>query len=457
MVWQAVIERFEQQAPASVMARLALEQALPAHWIDEVFETHRQRQYPRELLFSTVVELMTLVSLGLRPSLHAAARKLDERLPVSLAALYDKVNRCEPPVLRALVQGSAQRLAPLVACLPGQASLPGWQLRVLDGNHLPASDKRLAALRGFRGAARPGHTLVLYDPDSALVCDIVACEDAHQSERVAAATLIESALAQQVWIADRHFCTAALLRGLSERQACFIVREHAHHPRVSERGPWGQCTDIETGRVREQGIKLKSHEGQEQPWRRIEIELSSPTESGDTHIALWSNLPSDVEAATIARLYRKRWRIEGMFQRLESVLHSEIKSLGHPRAALLGFAAALLAYNVLALLKRVIEQAHEATHPELDVSTFHLTVEINSGYEAMALALPPEHLPTVGSLQPCQLIERLLRLAARLKPRQLSTSKRAPKPQVPKGFVDAGLARSHVATARVIKAGRATP
>lgn len=44
-----------------------------------------------------------------------------------------------------------------------------------------ASDKRLAVLRGSRGAARPGHTLVVYDPDSALVCDIVACEDAHQS------------------------------------------------------------------------------------------------------------------------------------------------------------------------------------------------------------------------------------------------------------------------------------
>ncbi|TQM99456.1 hypothetical protein BDD18_4116 [Acidovorax temperans] len=117
----------------------------------------------------------------------------------------------------------------------------------------------------------------------------------------------------------------------------------------------------------------------------------------------------------------------------------------------------MLAYNVLALLKRVIEKAHEATHPELDVSTFHLTVEINSGYEAMALALPPEHLPQVGDVQPCQLMERLLLLAARLKPRQLTTSKRAPKPQVPKGFVDGSLARSHVATARVIKAGRATP
>jgi hypothetical protein len=91
------------------MARLALERALPAHWIDEVFDEHRQRQYPRELLFSTVVELMTLVTLGLRPSLHAAARQMDEQLPVSLAALYDKVNRTEPAILRALVQGSAQR------------------------------------------------------------------------------------------------------------------------------------------------------------------------------------------------------------------------------------------------------------------------------------------------------------------------------------------------------------
>lgn len=37
----------------------------------------------------------------------------------------------------------------------------------------------------------------------------------------------------------------------------------------------------------------------------------------------------------------------GMFQRLESVLHSEIKNLGRPRVALLGFAVAVLAYTVL--------------------------------------------------------------------------------------------------------------
>ncbi|SFL03551.1 hypothetical protein SAMN04244574_04345, partial [Azotobacter beijerinckii] len=94
-MWDEVLARFEKQAPASVMARLALERAMPAAWVDEVFEANRQRQYPRELLFSTVVELMSLVSLGLRPSLHAAARQMDN-LPVSVTALYDKVSRTEP-------------------------------------------------------------------------------------------------------------------------------------------------------------------------------------------------------------------------------------------------------------------------------------------------------------------------------------------------------------------------
>ena len=73
LVWPAVLERFERQAPAAVMARMALGHALPAGWVDEVFETHRRRQCSREPLFSTVVELTTLVSPDLRSSLHAAA------------------------------------------------------------------------------------------------------------------------------------------------------------------------------------------------------------------------------------------------------------------------------------------------------------------------------------------------------------------------------------------------
>src|SRR4029453_15645020 len=95
---EELLARFEAHAPLSVMMRLALEQAMPAGWIDEGFESTRQRQYRRGSVFLTVVKVTSLVSLGLRPSLHAAAKK-DTELPVSIAALYDKVRRTEPAIL----------------------------------------------------------------------------------------------------------------------------------------------------------------------------------------------------------------------------------------------------------------------------------------------------------------------------------------------------------------------
>lgn len=444
-MWAEVLERFERQAPVSVMARVALQQALPAQWIDEVFEASRQRQYPRELLMSSVVELMLLVSLGLRPSLHAAARKF-EQLPVSLAALYDKVNRTEPQVLRALVQGSAQRLAPVIAQVGATLSLPGWQLRIIDGNHLPASEKRLAPLREQRGAAMPGHTLVVYDPDRALVTDIVACEDAHESERSAAAILMAGASAGQLWIADRHFCTRTLLQGWQKTGACFLVREHARHPKLQQQGDWREAGRCETGVLHEQSIKI---EETGPVWRRIRLVLEQPSESGDSELSFWSNLPPEITAAQIASLYRCRWRIEGLFGRLESVLNSEIRTLGQPRAALLAFATAILAYNVLSLLKRCIEEAHREQAPELDVSTYHLAVHVSSDYQGMLIALPAQAWE--DELTPPHLAQYLLRLAKRVSPRSVATAKRGPKKHKPKGYVEAAAVRKQLSTARVLR------
>lgn len=448
-MWKEVLERFEREAPVSVMTRVALERALPGEWIDEVFEANRQRQYPRELLMSTVVELMMLVSLGLRPSLHAAAKKM-QSLPVTLAALYDKVNHTEPAVLRALVQGSAARLAPVVAATGSQPSLAGWKLRILDGNHLPASEKRLGPLRSHRGAAMPGHTLVVYDPDSALVTDILACEDAHESERVGAKTLLEQAQCGELWIADRHFCTRTLLQGWQDAQASFIVREHAQHPRVLHEAPWQAAGRSETGMLHEQAIGIQDTDDAA-PWRRIRLVLDIPTDSGEQEIRLWSNLPQSITAEQIALLYRKRWRIESLFGRLESVLHSEIKSLGHPRAALLGFATAVLAYNVLALLKRCVEQAHRESAPELDVSTYHLGVHVASDYRGMLIALQPQAWQEWSRACAQRVAEYLLSLASNVSPRSVATAKRGPKKDKPGGYVTAAEARKRLSTARVLR------
>lgn len=447
-MWAEVLARFEKKAPASVMAKLVLEQAIAAEWVDQVFEEHRQRQYPRELLFSTIVELMSLVSLGLRPSLHAAARQMDG-LPVSLAALYDKVSRTEPALLRALVTGSAQRLTPTIEELGCSAILPGWQLRVVDGNHLPSTEKRLGALRRERGAARPGFSVVVYDPDLDQVVDLQPCEDAYASERVGVLPLLEKATAGQLWMADRLYCTLPVMEACEDTGASFIIREQSKHPRLLKESDWQESVAAATGSVREQIIEVKGgHQ-----WRRVELSLQPPTDSGDTTLLFWSNLPDTISAEQVADLYRRRWSIEGMFQRLESVLDSEIETLGNPKAALLGFTSAVLAYNVLSVLKRSVEQAHRPNQTDdWEASIFHLTVQVRSGYEGMQIALPPELLSIPVAAQ--GLAQQLLALARNIQPKAVAKSKRGPKVPKPKEWLEGKAANAHVSTDRVLKAAK---
>ena len=98
----------------------------------------------------------------------------------------------------------------------------------------------------------------------------------------------------------------------------------------------------------------------------------------------------------------------------------------------------------------LIQQAHRTGHSDLDVSTYHLAVDIASDYGTMLRMLPPTHLPSADE-DPRQLLERLLLLARRMSPKQLATSKRKPKAAQTKGYVDGAIARSHVSTARVLK------
>ena len=168
-------------------------------------------------------------------------------------------------------------------------------------------------------------------------------------------------------------------------------------------------------------------------------------------------LPSEVVAQRIAELYLKRWRIEGMFHRLEPVLKSEITSLGHPRAALLGFAVALLAYNILATLKRCVEFAHREQVPQLEVSTYHLALHLRSGYEGMLIALPASHWQQWANADPPKLTQHLLRIARKTRPASLAVAKRAPKIKKTKEYVDVLQASAHFSTYRVLKNAKKTP
>lgn len=455
MVMDAVVERCAKHSPVTVMARLALQRALEPAWIDALFERECGAQYTRELLFSTVVELMSVVAVGLRPSVHAAAQACPD-LPVSIQALYDKIRRTEPNLVQALVAGSAERLGQiLMPMLPHkQPIVPGYRLRIVDGNHLPASEKRLKPLRGFRGAALPGQSLVVYDPDWELVVDLAPCEDGHAQERTVMEALLRRAQAGQLWIADRNFSTRTILCGWQARGCGFIVREHSRTPSPEVLGEMRHRGRVETGAVYEQAVVIEDDAGRQVQLRRIEIRLEAPTEEGDTVIRILTNVPaSRLATRQVARLYRRRWQIESLFGRLESVLHSEVKPLGHPRAALLAFGVAVLAYNVLSVLQSAIWQAHDLQEGELELSPFYMAVEIRAGYHGMLMAVPPEAWDAYDAMSASQLAKLLLQIARHVKPKTLRKHPRGPKAPKQKGYVDGATARRHVSTARVLKDG----
>ena len=61
MILGPVFERFLNESPISVMSRATIEHALSASALDTLFEHTAERGYTRELLFSTTVDLMSLV------------------------------------------------------------------------------------------------------------------------------------------------------------------------------------------------------------------------------------------------------------------------------------------------------------------------------------------------------------------------------------------------------------
>lgn len=92
MILAEVFERFISESPLTVMLRIQLEQSLSADEVDELFEQQAHRQYHRELLFSTVVTLMSLVVCGISPSINAAYQSKAKGIGVRIQSVYNKLS-----------------------------------------------------------------------------------------------------------------------------------------------------------------------------------------------------------------------------------------------------------------------------------------------------------------------------------------------------------------------------
>lgn len=445
-------EAFVQRSPISVMVRAVLERAFHASRLDALFEHTAVRQYTRELLFSALVALMSEVVLGISRSIRTAYQQSEEKPSVSITSVYNKLNGVEAAVSAALVRDSAAQVEPLIRQLGGTTPtlLPGFRVRILDGNHLAGTEHRLRELRTMRAAALPGQTLVVLDPELGLVVDVVPCEDGHTQERALLGEVLSMVEPGDLWLADRNFCTTGFLFGIAGRGGFFLIRQHASTLTWKLLGRRKRCGNTASGAVYEQSVELSNPAtGATLRVRRITVELQKPTRDGEIQIHLLTKVPAlAADALTLSNLYLERWTIETMFQTLTTVLTCEIKTLGYPQAALFGFCLAVVAYNAVALVQASLRAVHGPEIVAKQVSWYYVCTHLAKVYEGMMVAVPARHWRLFRKMEDAEFVGVLRQLATNIDLTKFQKHPRGPKKPRPKKTSGAKI--KHVATARII-------
>jgi hypothetical protein len=388
---------------------------------------------------------------GFHKSPHAVYLSRRELFPVALTNVYEKLNGIELPVMRQLVLDNAARLTAVVEATGGALPelLPGFRVKILDGNCIAGTQHRIKELRDIAAAPLPGKALVVLDPQLGLVTDVFPCEDGHAQERALLGPVLDSVQPGELWIEDRNFCTLGWLFGVVRtRKAHVLVREHKGLPWAAVDEP-RSIGRVETGEVFEQKVTVTAEDGGVLQLRRVIIKLDQPTRDGETELALLTDLTEgQADALTLARLYLERWRIETAFQVLTETLQCEHPRLGYPDAALFAFCVSLVAYNVLAVIKAALRATHGTDKVENEVSVYHVTEEVRRTHAGMMIAIVPQEWLPFRGMSAKELANTLRELATHV---DLSKYKKAPtRPKKPKAARKYDPTQPHVSTAKVL-------
>lgn len=454
-----ILTRFVEQTPIPVMVRAQLERVVGAEALDAWFEEQCTDQYTRQLLFSTLFGLMTQVVLRESPSVHAAYRARIGEIGVSVTSVYNKLNGLSGQIGAALVRRVAEEGHGLITQLGTQlaAPLPGYEVRVLDGNALGACQHRLQETRTRTAAPLPGKHLALLDPARGLIVDLLPCADAFTQERALLAGLWARMQPGELWIADRNFCIRQAFAEAAARKACVLLREHGQL-RFTPRTALEHWQSVDGAQIGEQRVVLGATDAwPEQEVRRICVRLAQPTRDGDDTLYLLCTLPeAAATAAQVAALYRRRWSIEAAFLSLTQELRCEVNTLAQPGAALFAFACAAVAYNLIAIIAAALRAAH-GQEAAAELSRFHLGHELERVRGGLEVAVEPEAWAVFATLSLAAMATWLRETAAKADLRRYKKASRGPKKPPVKRHNDP--AHPTVSTARLLAArkGKTTP
>ena len=129
-------------------------------------------------------------------------------------------------------------------------------------------------------------------------------------------------------------------------------------------------------------------------------------------------------------------------------MHSEINTLGYPKAALFGFCVALMAYNTLALVKAALRSVHGADKISNEVSGYYLAGHVSRTYDGMMIEIPEQEWAVFNAMSDEAFSQVLIDLAGKVPLYKFKKHKRGVKK--PKTKKAKNPSQPHVSTARLI-------
>jgi hypothetical protein len=449
-----VIRRFSEKAPAAVLFRGLFARVFSDERMNQIFRDHKQCQLEGELVFSSLMRLLTPVVGGSKPSVHASFQDHEEELNVSSQAVYDKLQGVELAVSEALVRVPVGELARVLvkakALQPDP--VPGYHTFVIDGKRLDGTEHRVKETRRLKSAPLPGTALVLLDTRLEMFADVACSKDAYACERKVVEPILDRLEKGGLYLADRNFCDGPLIDRFVRAEAFFVLRHHGRSPRwrkVPRKGLKKIGKDNHGNTVYEQEIEVYLPNKTWYRLRRITVKLTKPTRDKDSELHILSNLPQSVSAVTIGEAYSGRWSIETCLGHLAQALNAEINTLAYPGAALLCFCLGLVLFNVISALKTLLAKfATASDKPQL--SYYYLALEIAEARFGMEVMIDGHYWKTYARMSVSEFVSWAKSIAQSANLRRYRKHVRGPKRPPPKRA--SGKRRAHVSTHRILQA-----
>lgn len=335
-------------------------------FLAEVFEEHRGLSYEREFSFAGIVAVLTDALLEHEGSGHRALQQAqaDDQLDASLAAWYGKLRRIPESLSQGFLLKSTQRLLGILPVTRSEVpkSLRQFDAYACDGKKIKNAAKRLKPTRAFHGNVLGGKVLVALDIRTRVAVAMGSHEDGEKNDCPLVVPLLEQleglSKRQTVTIWDSQFCDLKVPAELEKKGFHYVMR---YHPKVTfTRDPAHAVT---TGRdadgrwyVDERGWLGKENDKRRRYVRRITLKRP-----GEEAIIVVTDLLDETQypANDLLELYRMRWNIENVFQRITEVFHLQHLISSSPRGTIFQCAFCLVLYNLMELERSYIAKAQK--------------------------------------------------------------------------------------------------